>query len=103
MSKSVHAPYPVKQPNLTRKFPLSDMPTGLMAALVTRLADHLLIRSGCSAIIVRTPIQAGHGERPEWTPRGAQDQTALSSRPAVRSAVGSGVRRCQIERSVRQG
>ena len=27
-----------------RKFPLTDMPTGLMAALVTRLADHLLIR-----------------------------------------------------------
>ena len=35
--------HPVKQPNLTRKFPLSDMPTGLMAALVTRLADHLVI------------------------------------------------------------
>jgi hypothetical protein len=31
--------HPVKQPDLTRKFPLSDMPTGLMAALVTRLAD----------------------------------------------------------------
>jgi len=42
MSESVHAP--VTQPNLTRKFPLTDMPTGLMAALVTRLADHLLIR-----------------------------------------------------------
>jgi hypothetical protein len=28
---------PVKQPNLTRRFPLSDMPTGLMAALVTPL------------------------------------------------------------------
>ncbi len=36
--------HPVKQPNLTRKFPLTDMPTGLMAALVTRLADHLPIR-----------------------------------------------------------
>jgi hypothetical protein len=35
---------PVKQPNLTRKFPLSDLPTGLLAALVTPLADHLLIR-----------------------------------------------------------
>jgi hypothetical protein len=42
MSESIHAP--VKQPNLTRKFPLTDMPTGLMAALVTRLADDLLIR-----------------------------------------------------------
>jgi hypothetical protein len=31
--------HPVKQPGLTRKFPLTDMPTGLMAALVTRLAD----------------------------------------------------------------
>jgi hypothetical protein len=41
MHESVHAPHPVKQPNLTRKFPLTDMPTGLMAALVTRLADHL--------------------------------------------------------------
>ena len=29
---------------LTRKFPLTDLPTGLMAALVTRLADHLLMR-----------------------------------------------------------
>ncbi len=36
-------PHPVKQPNLTRKFPLTDMPTGLMAALVTRLADRLPI------------------------------------------------------------
>jgi hypothetical protein len=36
--------HPVKEPNLTRKFPLSDMPTGLLAALVTPLADHLLIR-----------------------------------------------------------
>ena len=45
MAESVHAP-PVKQPNLTRRFPLSDMPTGLMAALVTPLADHLLIRRG---------------------------------------------------------
>jgi hypothetical protein len=26
----------MKQPNLTQKFPLTDMPTGLMAALVTR-------------------------------------------------------------------
>jgi hypothetical protein len=25
-------PHPVKQPNLTRKFPLTDLPTGLMAA-----------------------------------------------------------------------
>jgi hypothetical protein len=25
-------PTPVKQPNLTRKFPVTDMPTGLMAA-----------------------------------------------------------------------
>jgi hypothetical protein len=33
-----------QQPNLTRKFPLTDMPTRLMAALVPRLADHLLIR-----------------------------------------------------------
>ena len=32
MSESVHAPQPVKQPNLTRKFPLTDPPTGLMAA-----------------------------------------------------------------------
>jgi hypothetical protein len=37
-------PRPVKQPNLTRKFPLTDMPTGLTAALVTVLADHLPIR-----------------------------------------------------------
>ena len=29
---------------LTRKLPLTDLPTGLMAALVTRLADHLLMR-----------------------------------------------------------
>ena len=29
-------PHPVKQPNLTRKFPLTDMPTGLMAALDSR-------------------------------------------------------------------
>ncbi|MDF2739705.1 MAG: hypothetical protein K0S88_1072 [Actinomycetia bacterium] len=28
-------PHPVKEPNLTRKFPLTDMPTGLMATLVT--------------------------------------------------------------------
>jgi hypothetical protein len=27
-------PHPGKQPNLTRKFPLTEMPTGLMAALV---------------------------------------------------------------------
>lgn len=27
---------PVKQPNLTRKCPVTDIPTGLMAALVTR-------------------------------------------------------------------
>jgi hypothetical protein len=38
MSESVHAPHPVKEPNLSRKFPLSDMPTGLLAALVTPLA-----------------------------------------------------------------
>jgi hypothetical protein len=38
MPESIHAPHPVKQPDLTRKFPLTDMPTGLMAALVTRLA-----------------------------------------------------------------
>jgi hypothetical protein len=30
MSESIHAP--VTQPDLTRKFPLTDMPTGLMAA-----------------------------------------------------------------------
>jgi hypothetical protein len=44
--------HPVKQPNLTLKFPLAGMPARLMAALaarlmaalVTRLADHLLIR-----------------------------------------------------------
>lgn len=30
-------PHPVKQPNLTRKFPLTDMPIGLMAGLVDRL------------------------------------------------------------------
>jgi hypothetical protein len=29
--------HPVKQPNLTRKFPLTDMPTGLMDALAHRL------------------------------------------------------------------
>lgn len=34
MSESIHAPHPVKQPNPTRKVPLTDMPTGLMAALV---------------------------------------------------------------------
>jgi hypothetical protein len=28
MSESIHAPHPVKQPNLARKFPLTDMPTG---------------------------------------------------------------------------
>ena len=33
MSESSHAPHPVKQPNLTRKSPLTDMPTGLRAAL----------------------------------------------------------------------
>jgi hypothetical protein len=32
MSEAIDAPHPVKQPNLTRKFPLTDMPTGLMAA-----------------------------------------------------------------------
>jgi hypothetical protein len=31
--------HPVKQPNLTRKFPLNDMPTGLMDAPVTWLAE----------------------------------------------------------------
>jgi hypothetical protein len=36
--------HPVKQPTLTGSFPLTDMPAGLMAALVTRLADPLLIR-----------------------------------------------------------
>ncbi len=36
-------PHPVRQPDLTRKLPLTDMPTGLMAALVTQLADHLPI------------------------------------------------------------
>jgi hypothetical protein len=36
--------HPVTQPNLTRRFPLTDMATGPMAALVARLADHLLIR-----------------------------------------------------------
>jgi hypothetical protein len=44
MQQRLHAPHPVKQLNLTLKFPLTDMPTGLMAALVTRLADHLLTR-----------------------------------------------------------
>jgi hypothetical protein len=34
MSESIHPP--VKQPNLTRTFAVTDMPTGLMAALVTR-------------------------------------------------------------------
>jgi hypothetical protein len=33
MFESIHAP--VRQPNLTRKFPLTDISTGLMAALVT--------------------------------------------------------------------
>jgi hypothetical protein len=28
-------PHPVKQPNLTRKFPLTDMPTRLMAAALS--------------------------------------------------------------------
>ncbi len=37
MSESVHAPHPVKQPNLTRKFPMTDMPTGLMATWSTAL------------------------------------------------------------------
>ncbi len=43
MSESIHAP-PVKQPNPPRKFPLTDMPTGLMSALVMRLVDRLLGR-----------------------------------------------------------
>lgn len=34
MSEPIHVPHSVKQPNLTRKIPLTDMPTGLMAALV---------------------------------------------------------------------
>jgi hypothetical protein len=44
MSESVPAPPPRQQPNLARKFPLTDMPTGLMAALATRLADRLPVR-----------------------------------------------------------
>ena len=37
-------PRPVTQPDLTRTFPLTGMPAGLLAARVTRLADRLLIR-----------------------------------------------------------
>ena len=37
MSESIHAPHPLTQPNLTRKFPLTDMPTGLLAAWSRRL------------------------------------------------------------------
>ena len=44
MPESVHAPHPVEKPNLARKFPLTGTPVGLMAALITRLADHLPIR-----------------------------------------------------------
>ena len=52
-------PHPVKQPTLTQKFPLTDMPTGLMAALATRLADHLLISRAFQ------PIRSGrHRQRP---------------------------------------
>jgi hypothetical protein len=29
MSESTHAPHPVKQPDLTLKFPVTDVPTGL--------------------------------------------------------------------------
>ena len=47
--------HPVKEPNLTRKFPLSDMPTGLLAALVTPLADHLLIRRSFDEFAVLEP------------------------------------------------
>ena len=35
---------PIKPPNLTRKVPLTDRPTGLMAALETWLADRLPVR-----------------------------------------------------------
>ncbi len=42
-------PHSVKQPNLTRKFPLTDMPTGLMAALVTRLQ-----RPGAGRVVARS-------------------------------------------------
>jgi hypothetical protein len=39
---------PVKQPNLTRKFPVTDILTGFMAALVTRLAEAIRRRAGAT-------------------------------------------------------
>jgi hypothetical protein len=44
--KSIHAP--IKQPNLTRKVPVTGILTGLMAALVTRLAETIRRRAGAT-------------------------------------------------------
>ena len=63
ISESNPAPHPSSSRSPTRKFPLTDMPTGPMAALVTRLADHLLIRrvvrrAGRSRTSLRSCAQA---------------------------------------------
>ncbi len=55
MSESIHAPHPVKQPSLTRKFPLTDMPAGLMASLVTRFAETRAFAAGAVRLTYTTP------------------------------------------------
>ena len=60
--------------------------------------------SGCSAVTVRTLVQARHGERPGWSATGRLGaDSAQCWCPAVPCTVRSDVRRCQIERSVRHG
>jgi hypothetical protein len=61
-------PHPVKELNLTRKFPPTDVPTGLLAALVTRLADHhgpTLVQRRVSSQggipVAGQKLQVGHG------------------------------------------
>ena len=93
-------PHPATQPNLTRKFPLSDMPTGLLAALVTPLADHLLIRRSFDEFAVLEPRAGADQEdqvgRVHGSPAvlGGFDELKAIATPAAREP-GPLVTRCR--------